>query len=165
MPQLDYSTFSSQIFWLIVVFFILYLFISKKFIPAIFSIFEDRYTRINRSLDYASKIRDQAKAKEEAFTSLLNNARAKASDIIEKASEKAANVEKKSKEDLEKEVKVLKREFEEHINGFEKNSKENVIEMSSDITISIVKKILDTDLSYEDAKKSSLLNYKELFEN
>lgn len=165
MPQFDYATFSSQIFWLITVFCILYFFVSKKFIPSIGSVFEDRNTKINRSLDYASEIAEQAKAKEEMFTSLLTDARSGATDIVEKAKNKVKKLEEKSNNDLDIKIKVWEKEFENEIDQLLKESKEHMIKMSSELTVDIIKKVANINLKYKDAEKQSLLNYNKFLKN
>ena len=47
MPQLDFDSFASQIFWLFVVYFLIYGFVSLYLTPLIFSIREDRANKLD----------------------------------------------------------------------------------------------------------------------
>ncbi|HZA67798.1 MAG TPA: hypothetical protein VE592_12650 [Geminicoccaceae bacterium] len=62
MPQLDVSTFSSQIFWLIICFTTLYLLLSRRALPRISEILEARQDRIAADLDQAQRLRREAEA-------------------------------------------------------------------------------------------------------
>lgn len=66
MPQLEVSTYASQIFWLFVSFGVLYYLLSRKALPRIAEILEARADRIRADLDEAQRLRKEA---EEAMTS------------------------------------------------------------------------------------------------
>ena len=56
MPQLEISTFPSQIFWLIVSFFILYLCISRIIIPKISKVLREREQQIQQNIKESETI-------------------------------------------------------------------------------------------------------------
>ena len=60
MPQLDTSTFASQLFWLVVCFFILYLILSYIAVPKIARVLEGRGETIEAQINKASSYREQA---------------------------------------------------------------------------------------------------------
>jgi F-type H+-transporting ATPase subunit b len=62
VPQLDVSTFSSQIFWLIICFTTLYLLLSRRALPRVSEILEARQDRIAADLDQAQRLRREAEA-------------------------------------------------------------------------------------------------------
>jgi F-type H+-transporting ATPase subunit b len=62
MPQLDVSTYASQIFWLIICFSILYYLLSRKALPRVAEILEARQDRIAADLDQAQRLRQEAEA-------------------------------------------------------------------------------------------------------
>ena len=61
MPQFDLTTYSSQIFWLILCFIALYLFFAFIIIPRIASIIGEREQIIEGNKNYAEKINSQIK--------------------------------------------------------------------------------------------------------
>lgn len=65
MPQLEVSTYVSQIFWLIVCFGALYYLLSRKALPRVAEILEARADRIRADLDEAQRLRKDA---EDAMT-------------------------------------------------------------------------------------------------
>jgi F-type H+-transporting ATPase subunit b len=76
MPQLDVSTFSSQIFWLIICFSVLYYLLSRRALPRISETLEARQDRIAADLDQAQRLRREA----EAALALYEGAMAEAQD-------------------------------------------------------------------------------------
>lgn len=76
MPQLDVSTFSSQIFWLLICFGTLYYLLSRRALPRVSEILEARQDRIAADLDQAQRLRREA----EATLSTYEQAMAKAQD-------------------------------------------------------------------------------------
>lgn len=62
MPQLDISTFVSQLFWLGLSFLFLYLMLSRKVLPRIVKIFGQRKEALEDKINQASVYRDEAEA-------------------------------------------------------------------------------------------------------
>ena len=83
LPQLDYSTWASQIFWLFVVFGILYFVLATFILPRLREGLTDRGDRISDDLDQASNMQREAEEAEKAYTSSLADARAKAMSVAE----------------------------------------------------------------------------------
>ena len=63
MPQLDTSTFTSQLFWLIVCFFSMLFIMSRFIVPRIADILEQRQRKIDGYLNKAHNIRLEAAEK------------------------------------------------------------------------------------------------------
>ena len=61
MPQLDTSTFTSQLFWLVVCFFSMMFIMSKFIIPKIADIMEQRQRKIDGYLNKAADLKEQAR--------------------------------------------------------------------------------------------------------
>ncbi len=81
MPQFDFTTFPSQIFWLAVAFVILYLALDRFLIPRIGGVIEERNDRIADDLDIAARKKLEAEEALAAYDQNLARARAKASAI------------------------------------------------------------------------------------
>jgi F-type H+-transporting ATPase subunit b len=75
MPQLDVSTFPTQIFWLVVTFAVLYVLMAKLAIPRIEAAVEGRRTRIEGDLDRAGRMKTEAEAVIAAYEKALADAR------------------------------------------------------------------------------------------
>ena len=60
MPQLDFSTFPNQIFWLVVTLIVLYLVLSRVALPRIATVLSERHGAIQRDLDKAEEMKRSA---------------------------------------------------------------------------------------------------------
>ena len=83
LPQLDVSTWASQIFWLAVTFAVLYFALSRFILPALRDTIANRSDRIADDLDSASRMQREAEEAEKAYEQALRDARAKASNVAE----------------------------------------------------------------------------------
>jgi len=82
MPQLDGSTWASQIFWTALALFILYKVLTKTILPRISGALEDRHNAIADDLDAAAELKKQAETATAAHADALAAARAKAQVIV-----------------------------------------------------------------------------------
>ncbi len=82
MPQLDASTFASQILWLVITFAVLYYLLQKKALPRVADILEARQERISNDLDKAAALRVEAEAAAEEYAKVVSAAQTKASEAI-----------------------------------------------------------------------------------
>lgn len=83
MPQLDFSTYLPQIFWLFVTFGVLYIAMAKIALPRIGEVIEERRDRIAADLDNAERLRGETDEAIAAYEKALGDARAKAHDIAQ----------------------------------------------------------------------------------
>lgn len=93
LPQLDITTYPSQIFWLLIAFTALYLGFAKSILPGIGSVVEGRENLIKGTLDSAQALKDRADEIKAAYEKTLGNARASAVQAVqdvENASKKKA---------------------------------------------------------------------------
>lgn len=88
LPQLDFTTYPTQIFWLFVAFVILYFFFSKKTLPEISSTIENRREQVEDDLDSAQRLKEEAEGVQSAYEEALSGARADASELFQKTEEK-----------------------------------------------------------------------------
>ncbi len=78
LPQLDTTTFASQLFWLLISFAVLYFVISRIAAPKIGGVIADRAGRIRGDLDAAAKAKRDSEAAIAGYDKALADARAKA---------------------------------------------------------------------------------------
>ena len=90
MPQFDPSSFASQVFWLVVVFGILYMLMSRVALPRIGEVLEERSERIADDLDKAESLKRDTEQVIAAYESALEKARGEASAIMAKVAQDLA---------------------------------------------------------------------------
>ncbi|GGY50138.1 hypothetical protein GCM10007148_18640 [Parvularcula lutaonensis] len=83
LPQLNTETYASQVFWLLLAFIVLYVLMSRVFLPPIGNIIEERRQRIADDFDKAAEFKRQAEEAEAAYKQALADARARASRIAQ----------------------------------------------------------------------------------
>ena len=83
LPQLDVSTWTSQIFWLVITFAVLYFALARFILPALRETLATRSDRIADDLDSASRMQREAEEAEKAYDTALRDARAKANNVAE----------------------------------------------------------------------------------
>jgi F-type H+-transporting ATPase subunit b len=85
MPQLDFSTWPNQIFWLLVTLVVIYFVLSKIALPRIGAVLADRKSTITNDLAAAEELKQKAVAAEKAYNDALANARTEAAKIVAQA--------------------------------------------------------------------------------
>lgn len=82
MPQLDFSSFPNQIFWLIVTLAVIYFVLSRIALPRIASVLAERQGTITNDIAAAEDMKQKAVEAEEAYNKALADARVEASKIV-----------------------------------------------------------------------------------
>jgi len=82
LPQLDFSTFGNQIFWLVVTLVVIYLILSRVVLPRIAGVLAERSGTISNDIAAAEELKAKAVAAEEAYNQALSDARAEAAKIV-----------------------------------------------------------------------------------
>lgn len=85
MPQLDFSTFPNQIFWLVVTLLIIYFVLSRIALPRIGAVLSERSGTITNDIAAAEELKQKAVEAEAAYEKALADARAQASQIVAEA--------------------------------------------------------------------------------
>jgi F-type H+-transporting ATPase subunit b len=103
MPQLDFSTYANQIFWLLVALVVLYFVLSKIALPRIAAVLAERQGTISGDLAAAEDLKAKAAEAEQAYNKALADARSEAHSIVAaaKADIKAELDEANEKADAE----------------------------------------------------------------
>ena len=85
MPQLDFSTWPNQIFWLLVTLVVIYFVLSNIALPRIGAVLADRKSTITNDLAAAEELKQKAVAAEKAYNDALASARTEAAKIVAQA--------------------------------------------------------------------------------
>jgi F-type H+-transporting ATPase subunit b len=100
MPQLDITTFPSQIFWLLVTFIPLYLVLWKVALPKIGGALQARQQRIDDDLEKAAALKEEAEQVLAEYRKALANAQAEAQALHRKTQEELAAAAARQHADL-----------------------------------------------------------------
>ena len=157
MPQLDFSTFVPQIFWLFVSLSILYLILSKYALPRVSDVIEERKDIIAHDIDEAKKFSLDSKKAIEDLTLKMSKAKSESQQIVNNAL-----IEVKSKNETKKEKIIL--EINDELLDAEKEifeKKEIALKDVTKISKELAKEMLDNlSIGKVDSKKLSNLSGK-----
>ncbi|SMX23289.1 F0F1 ATP synthase subunit B' [Boseongicola aestuarii] len=81
MPQLDFTTFPNQIFWLVITLVVIYMVLSRVALPRIASVLAERQGTITNDIAAAEELKQKAAEAEAAYDKALADARAEAGRI------------------------------------------------------------------------------------
>ena len=112
MPQLDFSTFPNQIFWLVVTLLAIYYIVAKVALPRIAAVLAERQGTITNDLATAEELKQKAVEAEAAYEKALAEARAEAQTI-------AAETRARIQADLAEATKAADAEIAEKTAGSE----------------------------------------------
>jgi F-type H+-transporting ATPase subunit b len=82
LPQLDFSTFDNQIFWLVVALVAIYMIVTRIAVPRIGGVLSERAGTITNDIAAAEELKLKAKEAEAAYNQALADARAEAQRIV-----------------------------------------------------------------------------------
>ena len=143
LPQLDPSSWPSQLFWLALTFGVLYWLMAGKFLPSLGGAIEERRDRLADDLDQASEFKRQAEDAEAAYNKALADARAKAQSIAadtrSEMDEEIAGLQAETETALEQQLSAA----EARIAAMKSDAAAKVREAASDTTRAVVEALID----------------------
>ena len=152
MPQLDPTYWASQAFWLILVFTILYIAISKFYLPKIKDNLDNRENKIKEDLDNANIFKEQSEAKAKEYDAILENAKKEVSRIhFDSKNILDKNIQSK-KVAMEKEIEKEILKAQKEILELKKNSISSIQTISGSIVSNIIENILGGKLNESSIK-------------
>ena len=152
MPQLDPTYWASQGFWLILIFTLLYLALSKLFIPKIKNSIDDRENRIKDDLDEAQKLKEVAETKLKEYEISIENAKKDVQKILFESKNKLNSEIQNKKKTFEKEIETEIKNAEKEIESFKKESLESISKISEEITSKIIENISGEPMNQSSVK-------------
>ena len=166
MPQLDPTYWASQAFWLVLVFTILYVCISKFYLPKIKDNLDNRENKIKEDLENASKFKEESEAKLKEYEMILNNAKKEVAKIyLESKSILDKDIQSK-KEKIEKDIEQEILKAQKDIIELKKDSLKSIQDVSKEVAASIIENISGDKLNessikatVEDVSKKNLGKY------
>ena len=142
MPQLDPTYWASQTFWLVIVFSILYLSISKFFLPKIKKNLDDRENKIKEDLDEAGNLKNLSEKKLKEYEEIIENSKREVAKIIFESKNNLNKDIQNKKNEMEKEIENEISKAQKEILNLKKDSISSINAISQEIASNIIEKIL-----------------------
>ena len=152
MPQLDPTYWASQAFWLILIFTILYISISKFYLPKIKDNLDNRENKIKEDLENASKFKKQSEAKLKEYESILENAKKEVTKIMIASKKNLDNDIQKKKVLIEKEIESEIIKAQKEILDLKKTSISSIQNIAENIASKIIENLSGDKLNESSVK-------------
>ena len=154
MSQLDTKYWASQAFWLILVFTILYISISKFYLPKIKNNLNDRENRIKDDLEDANKFKELSELKLKEYEKILEDAKKEVIKIQIESKNILDKDIKSKKESIEKEIEKEIINAQKEIKDLKKSSVSDIQKISENIASNIIETISGDKLNESSIKAS-----------
>lgn len=138
MPQLDFSTFPNQIFWLVVTLVVIYFVLSRIALPRISAVLADRAGTITNDIAAAEELKLKAQEAEAAYNQALADARSEANRIVAEAKAEIQSELDAEMQKADAEIAAKTAESEKAIAEIRENAVKSVTDVAKDTAKEIV---------------------------
>lgn len=152
LPQLDPSTFASQVFWLIIAFLTLFFLLRRRALPRVAEILEARQDRIAADLDRAAKLRADAEEALRRYETIVAEAHAKASAELKATQERMAAEAARRQAAIDAELQQKLTQAEAQIAAAKQAALAQVQDVAAEVAQLAVERLAGLKLSTNDVK-------------
>ena len=142
MPQLDFSNFDNQAFWLIIFLVAAFLVIRILVMPRMEETLTNRRKIIEEDIQEAEEFRDKAIEIEKTLNIEIDNARIKANDILRSCKDEIKKNTQEAIADIDIKIEELIRNSEKNIELIKKEASKEVTSLSKSLAPEIVKALI-----------------------
>ena len=142
MPQLDFSNFDNQAFWLIIFLVAAFLVIRILVMPRMEETLTNRRKIIEEDIQEAEEFRDKAIEIEKTLNIEIDNARIKANDILRSCKDEIKKNTQEAIADIDIKIEELIRNSEKNIELIKKEASKEVTSLSKSLAPEIVKTLI-----------------------
>ena len=154
MPQLDPSTFPSQLFWLAVTFIILYWIMSKVALPRIGDVLQQRRQKVSNDIEKAETLKREAEAALQAYETAMAESRSNAVSLIAEAGQEIAAEAAKRNEAANAEIAKQTADAERRIAEAKSQALDELKASAGDLVQAIAGKLADVQIARDEADKA-----------
>lgn len=141
MPQLDPTSFASQLFWLTVSFILLYMMISRSALPRVHDVLEKRHQRLQFDLSQAEEMTREAEEARLAFEKKQTESRARSAEMIAAAQKESDQQLAAEQARLDAELAKKLSEAAKTLSGKRAQLRSGMLPVAEELTLAIVEKI------------------------
>ena len=152
LPQLDATTFPSQLFWLAIAFTVMYIIFNNRSLPDISNVIESRQEHIDDDLKSAEQLKTEAEEVQQSYEQGLETARLEASKIIDDLQESIKSKAEKQNADFRGQAEKDIKDLEKRLNKAKADSMDEMQTIAAELASEAAKKIVGISTDVEDAK-------------
>ena len=139
MPQLDFSNFDNQIFWLVIFLISLFLVIRILVMPRMEETLTNRRKIIEEDIQEAEEFKDKAIEIEKNLNSEIDNAKIRANEILRKCKEEIKKNTQDAISEIDVKIEELVKKSEKNVENIKSEAKKEVEILSKRLAPEIVK--------------------------
>ena len=144
MPQLDFSTFPNQIFWMVVFCVVLFAIVKIFIIPRMEDIFANRRKVIDGSISKAEEIKQRVEEIELQIEKELSEAKAECNTILQTSNDAIKSQINLALEDSKKATAELIQDAEKRLKILRDGSDASIKKLSDELVSEIINKVTTT---------------------
>ena len=142
MPQLDFSNFDNQAFWLLIFLFLVFLVIRVLVMPRMEETLTNRSKIIEEDIQEAEEFRDKAVEIEKTLNDEIETARIKANEILRNCKEEIKRNTKEALAEIDIKIEELVKISEKNVVSLKSEAKKEVNSLSKKLAPEIVKALI-----------------------
>ncbi|MGE0251267.1 MAG: F0F1 ATP synthase subunit B' [Dongiaceae bacterium] len=155
MPQLDFATFPSQLFWLVVSFTLLYLLMTYVALPRMGKLLDARSSRIRADLDRAEQLKAEADSISHSYQASVTRAREEANKLLQAARDEASAKFTVRQGELARNLDAKIKQAESSIEDAKAKARQEVEAMAETLAQDLVKQLLkESNHNHQPMKKA-----------
>ena len=154
MPQLDFSVFPSQFFWLVINFGLMLFIMSKFIIPKTAEMINLRKEKIDGDLQKAAEIKQQVEATIEKYNEALRKANSKANISLQKTRDELNETITRRQSDISAKLNAEIEAGEERIASSKVKALQKIEEVSAELAVDVLEKLGFSGIKVKDAKNA-----------
>ena len=142
MPQLDPTSFPSQIFWLVITFVLLWWLMARVALPKVGLVLEERQKKISDSLDMADDLRKEAASELESYEIAISKAHDEARKVINDANQEGTQASANQLAEIRISLTNQFAEVETEIESVKEKALEEIGQSAREVAISTLNKLV-----------------------
>ena len=143
MPQLDFSNFDNQAFWLLIFLLLVFLVIRMLVMPRMEETLTNRRKIIEEDIQEAEEFRDKAVEIEKSLNDEIEAARIKANDILRNCKEEIKINTKEALADIDVKIEQLIEKSDKNVVSLKSKANKEVNALSKKLAPVIVKSLIN----------------------
>lgn len=153
MPQLDFTTFPNQIFWILIFVLLFYIVVRYIIIPRLEDIMSSRQDLINADIQQAEEFNKEAREIEDEIKQTMAEANNEALSIASNTKSQVTDKVDAAMKQIEEAVQKQTQESEKRINQIEKKSKEDIQNIASELSMDLIDKFSRNEIKEKEVIK------------
>ena len=153
MPQLDPSSFASQIFWLLICFFAMMFIMSNFIVPKIAEIRQQRDNKVDGYLRKAEELQQKTESAIQRYEEALKRASQQASTALLETQDELDQIISKKQDELDKKLQKQVKNGEMEISLEKEAALKEIKSVSAEITMEILRKLNIDNIKSADVKR------------